>query len=210
MAQPEFLQKHTRLLIPLRPLTAIVLTVLLAATGAPQSPPTADTPSEKIETGRIRLSSGAEVVYRIRLLPLSSFPALPSAVSAALQQKGCMVPQTYEARAPENVIHGAFERKGSDDWAVLCSVDGSTTLYVFFQSEFATPIALRHQRDTEWLGAEIAGLYGSAWGIARRHPSQSNHHNNVDHDVIEDAFLEKSATLHSFQNGSWMVLDAGP
>ena len=76
-----------------------------------------------------------------------------------------MVPQTYEARAPENVVHASLERKGSDDWAVLCSVNGSTTLYVFFQSQPSAPMALRHQRDTEWLGSEVVGAYGSAWGI---------------------------------------------
>ncbi len=164
----------------------------------------------------MRLPSGAEVVYRIRLLPLASFPGLPPAVVAQLDQKRCMVPQTYEARAPENVFHGALERKGSDDWAVLCSVNGTTTLYVFFQSRFTAPMALRQQRDTEWLGAEVLGAYGSAWGIALRHPSQVAiarssafaNRNNLDHDGIEDAFIEKSSTTHYFQNGSWITLES--
>jgi len=131
-----------------------------------------DRSTEQIETGRVRLPTGVEVVYRIRLLPLASFPALPTVVAAQLDERKCMVPQTYEARAPENVVRASLERIGSEDWAVLCSVNGATTLYVFFQSQPAAPIALRRQRDTEWLGSEMVGAYGSAWGIARRSPSQ--------------------------------------
>jgi len=173
------------------------------------------TPTEQIETGRVRLPSGTEVVYRIRLLPISSFPALPSAVAEQLEHRNCMVPQTYEARAPENVVHASLERRGSSDWAVLCSVNGATTLYVFFQSQPGNPIVLRQQRDTEWLGSEILGAYGSAWGIARRSPSQiqraepgsTSKRVEADHDGLEDSFVDKSSTAHYFQNGSWITLE---
>jgi hypothetical protein len=169
---------------------------------------------EQIETGRVHMPGGADVSYRIRLLPLSSFPGLPSAVTAQLDERECMVPQTFEARAPENVVRASLERSGSEDWAVLCSVGGATTLYVFFQSRPAAPMALRHQRDTEWLGSEAAGQYGSAWGIERRGPSQmrmpkggSTQNVAFDHDGIEDAFVDKSSTTHYFQDGTWTVLE---
>ena len=188
--------------------------LIATAAGVPwrapaQEPNQAARSTEQIETGRVRLPSGAEVVYRIRLLPLTSFPAMPPAVSAQLNERNCMVPQTYEARAPENVVHASLERKGSDDWAVLCSANGSTTLYVFFQSKLSAPIALRRQRDTEWLGSEVVGAYGSAWGIARRGPSQlrAAKRGSFDHDGIDDAFVEKSSTTHYFEDGNWMVLD---
>jgi len=171
--------------------------------------------TEQVESGRVRLPSGAEVVYRIRLLPLTSFPALPAAVVGQLDERKCMVPQTYEARAPENVVHASLERRGSDDWAVLCSVNGATTLYVFFQSQPDAPIALRHQRDTEWLGSEMLGAYGSAWGIARRGSSQMravkgagvSTPRSFDHDGIDDAFVDKSSTTHYFEDGKWIILD---
>ena len=169
--------------------------------------------TERLETGRVRMPSGAEVAYRIRLLPLSSFPVLPAAVAGQLEQRKCMIPQTYEARTPENVVKASLERKGSEDWAVLCSVDGATTLYVFFQSQPGVPMALRNQRDTEWLGSETAGVYGSAWGISRRGPLQMRvpkgeaAHAAVDHDGIEDTFVERSSTTHYFHDGTWVVLD---
>jgi hypothetical protein len=183
----------------------------IAPPQVPAGPPTG--PTERIEAGRAHLPSGADVVYRIRLLPLASFPALPAAVSGQLQQKDCMVPQTYAARGPENVIRGAFEKKGSDDWAVLCSVNGATTLYVFLQSRPEEPVMLRHQPDWEWLGSEAVGAYGSAWGISRRSPSQirssqlGRKGEVIDHDGIEDAFIEHSSSVHYFQNGEWGVLE---
>jgi hypothetical protein len=172
--------------------------------------------SEQVETGRIHLPSGADVVYRVRMLPISSFPGLPPAIASQLDEKKCMIPQTFEARSPENVIHGAFEHKGSDDWATLCSYNGATTLYVFFQSQPGTPIALRRQNNTDWLGSQAIGAYGSAWGIALRRPEHihpATHDNldrkSIDHDGIEDAWIEKSSTVHYFHENSWMILD-GP
>lgn len=168
-------------------------------------------PSEQIETGRAHLPNGAEVSYRIRLLPPASFPALPSPVAGVLNSHRCLIPQTYEAHQPENVIRGSFEKQGSDDWALLCSVDGATTLYVFFQSRLGEPIVLRRQRDSQWLGAETVGAYGSAWGIAVRHPSQFPRikaAHGIDHDGIDDSYVEKSTSIHYFQNGNWISIDA--
>ncbi|MBV8632240.1 MAG: hypothetical protein JOZ83_15035 [Silvibacterium sp.] len=192
-------------------MAALTIAAVVPALALAQSDPGA---SEQIETGRVRISGGAEVVYRIRMLPPASFPALPPAVTEQLEQRKCMVPQTYEARAPENVIHAALERRGSSDWAVLCSVNAATTLYVFFQSQPGSPIALRKQRDSEWIGSEVLGAYGSAWGISRRSPSQirqargsATSRVDADHDGIEDAFIERSSTTHYFQDGSWITLE---
>ena len=105
-------------LMTLRAVTVMVsAAVMAAAVGGPwrvpaQEPNQAPRSTEQMETGRVRLPSGAEVVYRIRLLPLTSFPAMPPAVSAQLNERNCMVPQTYEARAPENVVHGFAGAEG--------------------------------------------------------------------------------------------------
>lgn len=163
--------------------------------------------SQRLETGEVRSPAGDLLQYRIRLLPLASFPALPAPVDAQLSRRHCMIPQSFEARQPENVIRGSFHDSASADWAVLCSAAGSTTLYVFFAGQFDTPIALRSQTDTAWLGAEPgSSLYGSAWGIATLSPSQLRQSANPDHDAIDDAHLEHSDTIRYFQNGQWLVL----
>jgi hypothetical protein len=198
-------------------LRIVILSFVLAVMAWPQSTapsaPAPDNSVERLETGHSRVSGGSEVAFRIRLLPVASFPSLPPSVAVQLRQKNCMVPQSFEARQPENVIRGAFERKGSDDWAALCSTHGETTLYLFFQSHPGDAMALRHQADAEWLGAEFAGHYGSAWGISIRLPSQIHspklHGGMADHSGIEDSYLEHSSTVHYFHEGEWVTLETG-
>lgn len=173
--------------------------------------------TEQLETGFTNLPGHPHTAYSIRLLPLSSFPQLPLAVTQQLERLDCMIPQTYEAREPENVISGSFEKAGSSDWAVLCSVKGivrvrgdnfrSTTLYIFFQSDYTKPIPLRSQADSEWLGTEWSQDYGSAWGISTIHPDVLPRTDKADHDGIEDAYVGQSSIVHYFQNGQWTTLN---
>lgn len=165
--------------------------------------------TQQFEAGTTNLPGHGRVAYRIRLMPVSSFPQLPATVAQRLDGMGCMIPQTYEAREVENVIHGSFEKKGSSDWAALCSVKGVTTLYVFFGSDLGHPISLRHQRDTLWLGREWGQDYGSAWGIATRPARLMQPVDNADHDGLEDDFVEQLTVVHYFRNGHWATLDAG-
>src|SRR5271170_2762466 len=59
-----------------------------------------------------------------RLEP-SAFKDLPAEVREELERRKCLVPQTYEARQPENVISGKFRDGDDRDWAVLCSREGT-------------------------------------------------------------------------------------
>lgn len=173
--------------------------------------------AERIETGMALSLDGFTISYRIRLLPLASFPDMPPAIAAALTQRQCMIPQSFEAQQPENVIHGSFRAPGTADWAALCSSSGSTTLFVFFAGQFDSPIALRSQSDTAWLGAEPGNsTFGSSWGIAvrpaaelRSSPELRRSTTSVDHDAIDDARLERSLTVHYFQAGKWLRLNPG-
>ena len=74
---------------------------------------------------------GRPTPYLIRHLPVSSFPDLPPAIQAQLDHRGCLIPQSYEARQPENVVHASLERRGSSDWAVLCSAQGTSPFSSF-------------------------------------------------------------------------------
>jgi hypothetical protein len=180
---------------------------------------TAAANAERIESGSVLSADGQPVAYRIRLLPVSSFPDLPGAVAAELNRRGCMIPQSFEAKQPENVIHGAFRAAGSSDWAALCSSQQTTTLYVFFAGQAESPIALRSQPDSAWLGTEPGGsVFGSAWGIADRSVAELRSTPairrglTIDHDAIDDARLERSLAIHYFEAGRWVNLrpdDAG-
>src|SRR5450432_3262156 len=81
----------------------------------------AKSPSSQLnETGQVEVD-GLARQYVIRHLPVSSFPQLPEGVAKALVERGCLIPQTYLAHRPENVVEASLERAGSRDWAVLCS-----------------------------------------------------------------------------------------
>lgn len=192
---------------------------LLLATGQ-TAPPVSSAPypgsAERMESGQIASPAGTTITYQIRLLPLSSFPAMPGRVAEQLSRRHCMIPQTYEAKQPENVIQGAFHALGATDWAALCSAEGTTTLYVFFAGQFDSPIALRHQPDTAWLGADPGeSVLGSAWGIAARTGEQLRSSPefrsllSFDHDAIDDSRLERNLTIHYYQEGKWLTLSAG-
>jgi hypothetical protein len=187
--------------------------------GAQSPQPTFQAPilnTERIESGELRSATGATVSYRIRLLPIASFPDLPTAIMDELTRRRCMIPQSFEAKQPENVIHGAFRAPGSNDWAVLCSSQGASTLYVFFAGQADSPIALRSQSDSTWLDVEPgSSIYGSSWGIAVRSAAelraspQMHHGATLDHDAIDDARLERSLIVHYYQAGRWLDLNRG-
>ena len=96
------------------------------------------------ESGQI-VVDGRSTPYLIRHLPVSSFPDLPASVADLLNQRGCLIPQTYEAHQPENVIHAGFERAESLDWAVLCSAQGTVSLLVFFSLNRCSRLQLGHR-----------------------------------------------------------------
>lgn len=169
--------------------------------------------AERLESGTLQTPDGHRQTYKIRLLPVSAFPDLPAEIVSQLDHLGCMIPQTFEAQQPENVIEGAFRARSSRDWAALCSIQGRTTLYVFFAGHYDSPEALRSQADTLWLGAEPgSNVYGSAWGIAVRNDvdlrASREWHGaaSFDHDGIEDARLDRSATVRYWQSGKWITL----
>ena len=151
---------------------AVILGACLLSAGAAfgQAPPF-------VLTGQLSVA-GRAVPYRIRNLPVSSFPDLPPAVAESLTARGCVIPQTYEAKRPENVIHASLERPGSSDWAALCATNGKVSLLVFFASGSpATPAVLAASAETDRLQAhDLTGELGFNWGIDPASPRRSEEH----------------------------------
>ena len=98
--------------------------VLLCACSLVPAQRPEQTPAQLNVSGQIVID-GQPASYLIRHLPVSSFPGLPVELATLLNRRGCLIPQTYEAHHPENVIHASLERAGSSDWAVLCSTRGN-------------------------------------------------------------------------------------
>ena len=173
-------------------------------------------PSSLVETGQVSVG-GRAVSYRIRNLPVSSYPNLPAAVADSLTSRGCVIPQTYEAKRPENVIHASLERAGSSDWAALCTTNGRVSLLVFFASGLpAKPIVLAAAAETDRLQAhDPTGELGFNWGIDPASPKlihdaqagMAHRPPPLDHDCLADTTLDRQTIYHLYRNGVWEKID---
>jgi hypothetical protein len=209
-------------------ISLVSLLALGAALAVAQTPPPvskadpskADSRSEAkadpfTESGQI-ITGGRTASYVIHYLPPSSFPDLPGPIADLLVRRGCMIPQTYEAHRPENVIKAAFEHAGSADWALLCSVKGVVALMVFFASATDRPIVLATTPETQRLQAHGSSrILGFNWGIdpaspERVHEAQTGLPRRPpppDHDALEDTILDHRAVFHLYAKGKWTLVD---
>ena len=167
------------------------------------------------ESGQV-VVAGQTVPYLIRRLPVNSFPDLPENVADQLNQRQCMIPQSYEAHHPENVVKGSLERAGSSDWAVLCSADGRVSLLVFFASAPAKPVALVTVEEKERLQRhDSSGVLGFNWAIDPASPEAVRQAQSVmerkpprlDHDALEDILLDRKTVYHFFAKGAWSLVE---
>jgi len=167
------------------------------------------------ESGQI-VVAGHSTPYLIRHLPVNSFPSLPAEFAAQLNRRGCLIPQTYEAHHPENVIHASLERPGSSDWAVLCSERGTVSLLVYFSSAPTTLLVLAAAPETERLQAhDPSGILGFDWGIDPASPQQIrtaqigllHRPALVDHDALADSLVDRRTIYHFYLKNAWIVLE---
>ena len=160
--------------------------------------------------------AGQSIPYLIRHLPISSFPGMPDEFATLLNRRGCLIPQTYEAHRPENVIHASFERPGSSDWAVLCSEHGTVSLLVYFSSAPSSLYVLSAAPETERLQAhDPTGVLGFNWGIDPASPAQVRQaqvgllHRPalLDHDALADSLVDRNTIYHFYLKNAWIVLE---
>jgi hypothetical protein len=172
-------------------------------------------PAQLNVSGHIVIA-GRSTPYIIRHLPVSSFPSLPEELATLLNRRGCLIPQTYEAHHPENVIHASLERAGSSDWAVLCSERGTVSLLVYFSSAPAELLVLSAAPETERLQAhDPSGVLGFNWGIDPASPDQVRQAQagleirpaRLDHDALADTIVERRTVYHYYSKSAWTMLE---
>jgi hypothetical protein len=150
----------------------------------------------------------------VRLSP-SAFPNLPAEVSTELGRRGCTIPQPYGARGPaKNVISGAFISAGQTDWAVLCSRERRSVILVFRGGHSRQVDELAAQADSQYL-QQVSGQaigYSRLLAIAapktiRRHAAPGTQlPRAIDHDGIDDRFVEKASVAWYYSAEKWMRL----
>ncbi len=193
-------------------LVSSTLTVLIAALKAQTSGVIMDAFST---SGQVTVN-GQTRQYKVEHLPASSFPALPAAVAAELNRRGCLIPQTYEAHGPENVIHGSFKLPGEKDWAALCSVHGTVSLLVFFDGSAESPEVLSTAAETSRLESNnLTGKLEFDWGIDVATPelvheaqSQMRHRPaKSDHDAIADSVIDGATVYRFYVGNAWTTVE---
>ena len=145
---------------------------------------------------------------------------LPPAVRADRERRGCTVPQPLGVKSPENVIAGAFTRKGDTDWAVLCSIQRVSTILVYRDGSVQNVDRLAVSPDAAFLqvvdydthGNPIAG-YSRVIGSADAKHILGHYQDfggpkppPMDHVGIEDSYVEKSSSIFYWYQGRWLKL----
>jgi hypothetical protein len=197
-------------------LTAATLAMATASARSQRASPSPEQrPSQLTESGQI-MQDGHSTSYVIRHLPVSSFPELPATVVGFLNRRSCLIPQTYEAHRPENVVHASLERAGSSDWAVLCSAQGTVSLLVFFSDTPAQFVVLASSPETVRLQMhDSTGILGFNWGIDPATPEQIHQAQSgmdrrpppIDHDALADSFVDQHTIYHFYAKSAWKLID---
>ena len=156
-----------------------------------------------------------EASRRISRLRPEAFPDLPPAIAAVLRARNCTVPQPWSSDSPRNVIHGEFVERGQQSWAVLCSVNGWSSILVFRTAEDSTPHSLAKMEDRNFLQSVDDRSVGYSREIQAVGREFILGHDNgypvpkpprITHQGIDDVFLGKASEVWYFDAGKWFKL----
>jgi hypothetical protein len=151
----------------------------------------------------------------IRSVPIDAFPELPDAFASVLRERGCKVPQASTTGTPRNVIHGDFFVQGQTTWAALCLSGGFSSILVFRDNLDAHPEELARSEDKNYLedfgSSELIYLreittvdQGIIMGHYRAYGGPEPP--PIDHQGIDDSFLEKASITYYWYKGKWLKL----
>ena len=151
----------------------------------------------------------------IKRVPPSAFKELPMAIVKQLEARGCTIPQAADISEPHNVIRGEFAQSGQMDWAVLCSKEGKSSILIFWQKPTACSSELPASEDKFWLQGLGQGRIGYSRKITAVGKKYVLDHFRtyggptppaLDHEGIDDAFVEKASVVHYCHQGKWLDL----
>ena len=74
---------------------------------------------------------------------------LPSNIVMELKKLDCLIPQGILDHT--NAIEGEFAIKGQKDWAVLCSINGKSSIHIFWGGSKKCPSVIAERWDEEYL-----------------------------------------------------------
>lgn len=159
----------------------------------------------------------------VRLAP-AAFEKVPAAIRKALSDQGCSIPQTWSNTGPgsisppydrpHNVVSGEFMEVGRTQWAALCSRNRSSAIVVIDENG-RVRAELASAPDRNYLQGIGGGMIGYSRGLSPVGADYILSHYQayggpkpppIDHQGINDSFLEKASTVHYFHEGKWLRL----
>lgn len=155
----------------------------------------------------------------VRLAP-EAFAELPAEITRQLDAGRCLIPQASDAEAERNVVRGEFLLPGQKAWAVLCSVDGVSSIWVFdAENRHVAELVSRPDRGYLQNMGPLGIMYSRI--IARVTPDGIRRHYenageasdgsvgglpDLTHDGIENIFMRKASTILYFTGDEWVTL----
>lgn len=151
----------------------------------------------------------------VRLSP-QEFAELPQNLKDDLEKRGCLIPQVFGIDKKHNVISGEFTQKGQKDWAALCSKNEETSILIFWEGSetnineispapesaymqgMAGDGTMGFSRAIDTVGKDYIMSHYKEYGGAK--PPK------LEHDGINDAFVEKASAVLYFHQGKWIEL----
>lgn len=116
---------------------------------------------------------------------------------------------------PHNVIKGEFAKPGQTDWAVLCSVRGTSSILVYWNGSAADPTQLAPVQDSDRLQSwtENKMVYSRKIATVDRAFIMEHYRTYggetpppIDHHGVDDAFYGKASEVHYLHQGKWLRL----
>ena len=147
-------------------------------------------------------------------MPPSAFPELPDPIQEDLTRRGCTIPQPFTG-THQNVIRGRFTSAKQTGWAVLCSIKRRSSILVFRIGSTTAVAELAADQDSDSLQVIGDGAigYSRALGVADADFIRVHYQRYggpkpppVDHDGINDLFIEKGSVVRYWYRGRWLEL----
>ena len=144
----------------------------------------------------------------IRRIPAAELQMLPDQLRKNLPN--CSVPQAWDTKEPHNVIRGSL--LGADAWALLCSRNGSSMILV--GTDPMAMMSFAPAKEAIYLqvvGEKMIGYSRKLRVISRDEiiehcKSAEKPCPKIEHEGIEDIFLDKASRIHYFTSEGWVEI----
>jgi hypothetical protein len=166
-------------------------------------------------------SAQAQVSPTRVLIPASTLPGVPTGVRQDLERRRCAVPQADSSETvlrPNNFVTGSFHEIGKGgEWAVLCSIQDTSRILIYRNGSDIEPDSLGKQPDAQFVQQiapkhfvfsrliKVAPVSRLVELQTYATPVRGIQAGLIEHDGIEDIFLEKGSVAHYFHKVRWLV-----